>query len=96
MALFAVMISFGDEALRDQVRPVHRVFLKEQHDAGRLVESGPFVDDTGALLIYQGTDEVEVRELLAQDPYFQNDGVVASVVVKEWNVVFPRKTLAPA
>lgn len=54
MATFAVMISFGDFEKRDEVRPTHRVFLKEQYDAGRLVESGPFVDDTGALLIYQG------------------------------------------
>ena len=92
MATFAVMISFGDFAKRDEVRPTHRVFLKEQYDAGRLVESGPFVDDTGALLIYQGESEDAVRELLAQDPYFLNEGVVASVVVKEWNLVFPHKS----
>lgn len=91
MANFAVILRFGDAALRDQVRPTHRVFLREQYDANRLVESGPFVDDTGALMVYEAESEEAVRAIIANDPYFMNDGVVASFEVKEWNVVFPHR-----
>lgn len=90
MAIFAVTITFGDAALRDEVRPTHRVYLKERFDAGDLVESGPYVDDTGALLIYEAESEEAVRAFLSQDPYWKNEGVVASVQIKEWNRVFSR------
>ncbi len=90
MAIFAVTITFGNAALRDEVRPTHRVYLKERFDAGDLVESGPYVDDTGALLVYEAESEEAVRGFLANDPYWKNDGVVASVTIKEWNRVFSR------
>ena len=51
MALFAVRITYGDRAVRDQSRPAHRAYLEEQLDRGNLVQSGPFSDDSGALLI---------------------------------------------
>ena len=84
------MITFGDEELRNQVRPTHREYLRQQYDAGRLIESGPYVDDTGALLIYEAESEDAVRAIVAADPYSLNDGVIANLVVKEWNIVFPR------
>lgn len=90
MALFAVTIVFGDTDLRDKIRPEHRVFLKEQFDAGRLVDSGPYVDDTGALLIYEMESEEALKTLIAQDPYSKNAGVIGSIQIKEWNRVFSR------
>jgi uncharacterized protein YciI len=90
MAIYAVSITFGNTALRDEVRPTHRVYLKEQFDAGNLVESGPYVDDTGALLVYEADSEETVNGFLANDPYWKNDGVVATVQIKEWNRVFSR------
>lgn len=90
MALYAVMITFGDKQLRDQVRTEHRVFLQEQLDAGTLVESGPWLDDSGALLVYEAETEAALYELLAQDPYWWNIGIIANETVKEWNRVFAR------
>ena len=90
MATFAVMITFGDAALRDKVRPAHREFLRAQLDAGHLVQSGPFVDDTGALLIYEAESEEALRGIVAEDPYSQNEGIVANLVIKEWNTVISR------
>ncbi|MDQ2683699.1 MAG: YciI family protein [Chloroflexota bacterium] len=90
MAIFAVSITFGDAAKRDEVRPTHREFLKAQFDAGRLVESGPYVDDTGALLIYEAETEADVQAILERDPYWRAGSVVASVQIKEWNRVFSR------
>jgi hypothetical protein len=89
MAKFAVIVTFGDKAKRDETRPVHREYLKSLFDQGKLHESGPFVDDDGALIIYECADEAEARALLAADPYSNADGVVANAEFRGWNVVFP-------
>jgi uncharacterized protein YciI len=89
VAQYAVIITFGDYTLRDATRPDHRVYLRALFDAGKLVESGPFVDDTGALLIYEADSEDEVRALLANDPYAKSGGVIAETTIKEWNRIFP-------
>jgi uncharacterized protein YciI len=49
--------------------------------------SGPWVDDTGALLVYEAADLAEADGLLAADPYRQA-GVLANATIKEWRVVF--------
>ncbi len=90
MPLFAVTLTFtDDEERRLRVRPTHREYLKKLLDDGKLHESGPFVDDTGALLIYDAADLAEVQELLANDPYTPN-GIVAGASIHEWNRVMAR------
>jgi uncharacterized protein YciI len=90
MALFAVTLKFtDDEERRQRIRPMHREYLKKLLDDGKLHESGPFVDDSGALLIYDAADLAEVQELLANDPYAPN-GIVESVSINEWNRVIHR------
>ena len=90
MAVYAVMITFGDKELRDEVRPAHREFLKARFDEGVLIESGPWLDDTGALLVYEAETEAKLLEILAQDPYWQNIGIIGNETVKEWNRIFLR------
>ena len=91
MALFAVSIKFtDDEERRLEVRPTHREYLKTLLDAGKLFESGPFVDDSGALLIYDAADVAEVQELMANDPYAPA-GIVESVSINEWKRVIFRE-----
>jgi uncharacterized protein len=90
MPLFAVTLKFTDNVERRlEVRPTHREYLKELMAQGKLHESGPFVDDSGALLIYDAADISEVQELLANDPYAPN-GIVASASINEWNRVIHR------
>jgi uncharacterized protein YciI len=90
MPLFAVTLKFTDNAERRQeVRPTHREYLKELLAKGKLHESGPFTDDSGALLIYDAADVAEVQELLANDPYAPN-GIVESATINEWNRVIHR------
>lgn len=89
MAKFALIVTFGDKSKRDETRPAHREHLKGLFDRGKLVASGPFVDDEGALIIYECADEAEARSLLAADPYSQADGVIAEVQIRGWNRVFP-------
>ena len=89
MAKFVLIMTFGDKAKRDETRPSHREYLKSLFDQGKLIESGPFMDDEGALIIYECADEAEARAQLAADPYSRADGVVADVQIREWNRVFP-------
>ena len=86
MAIFAVVIEFPDPERVNEVRPKHREYLASLLGQGKLYATGPFVDNTGALLVYDVADEAEARRLVAEDPYGQ-DGVVRVVSVKEWNVV---------
>jgi uncharacterized protein YciI len=85
-----VTLKFTDDAARRQeVRPVHREYLHKLVAEGKLEQSGPFVDDSGALLVYDAADLAEVQQLLANDPYAPH-GIVESVAINEWNRVIAR------
>lgn len=90
MALFAVTLEFSDDTeRRGEVRPAHRQYLAELLERGKLQQSGPFTDDTGALLIYDAGDIAEVQEILSKDPYTPA-GIIVGATIKEWNVVMSR------
>lgn len=87
MALFTAFLTYTDDKDRiAEVRPTHREYLKSLLDSGRLHESGPFTDDSGALIIYNADSEAEAKEMLANDP-FSTSGVIVDAVVREWKVV---------
>ena len=87
MGLFAALIEFtGDEELRLQTRPVHREYLRSLFDEGKLAISGPWADDTGALIVYEAQDMAEAERILDGDPY-RSAGVIANAILKEWRVV---------
>ncbi len=85
MAKFVAVITFGDQDTRMEVRPRHRAYLEQLLADGKLHASGPWADDSGALIIYEAADEAEARALLAADPYSQTDGILANVEFNEWN-----------
>jgi uncharacterized protein len=94
MPLFAVTLTFSDDAeRREQVRPTHRDYLKSLVEAGKLEQSGPYTDDSGALLIYDAADVAEVQELLANDPYAPA-GIVAGVAISEWKRTIVREGIS--
>jgi len=87
MATFAVMIDFtDDEALRQQTRPGHRAYLRSLLEAGKLRESGPWADDTGAMIVYEVETIEEAERMLDADPY-RAAGVIADARIKEWKIV---------
>jgi uncharacterized protein YciI len=87
VAKFVAVLEFTDrEELRLQTRPTHREYLRSLFDAGKLVMSGPWTDDTGAMLIYEAADIAEAERLLNADPY-RTAGVIADARIKEWRVV---------
>ena len=87
MARFVALLEFSDdEALRLQTRPTHRAYLRSLFDQGKLAMSGPWTDDTGAMLIYEAADLEEAQRLLDADPY-RAAGVIVDARIKEWKVV---------
>lgn len=90
MPLFTAILAYGDDAERRQeIRPTHREYLRELLDRGKLYKSGPFTDDSGALIIYDAEDISEAQTLLANDPFALN-GVIVGAEIREWNVVMDR------
>lgn len=87
MALYTATLTYTDDKEKiAQVRPTHREYLRSLVDSGRLHESGPFTDDSGALIIYIADSEADAREMLANDP-FSTSGVIVDATVKEWRIV---------
>jgi uncharacterized protein len=91
MAKFVALLTFSDDAeLLQKTRPDHRAYLQSLLDAGKLWMSGPWVDDTGALLIYEVESLGEAQDLLDADPY-RTAGVLTDARIKEWRLVFQRE-----
>lgn len=91
MAIFAAWVTYTNHEERLRVRPAHREYLAQLLADGKLVASGPFEDETGALLIYQADDEADVRQLMDADPN-NAAGAFGGVVIKEWRRVFSQET----
>ncbi|MGI5504049.1 YciI family protein [Lentzea sp. CA-135723] len=80
MARFAVELVFGpDREKRLSVRPEHREYLASLVEKGVVLASGPYADDTGALIVYEAADEASLKEVIAADPY-------SSANVTEWRI----------
>jgi len=56
----------------------HGRYLQEQMTKGALQLAGPFLDDSGGLILYKARDEAEVRAIAEHDP-----GVVAGILEVE-------------
>lgn len=92
MALYALYIRFTDNVdARLKTRPVHREYLKSLYDAGKVVEAGPFVDDSGAIIVYDVESKAAAEAQFAQDPYSITGGIVETAVIHEWNRVYGPK-----
>lgn len=88
MTVYAVNYFYSDDKETiDALRAEHRIWLREQLDAGNLLASGPLVtQEPLALLIWQSEDIEGLNGLLDQDP-FQIAGVVKETTITEWNAL---------
>jgi uncharacterized protein YciI len=90
MPYFAAMLQYGEDAVRRQeVRPSHREYLRKLLETGKLLQAGPYADDSGAIIVYEAADLSEVQELLTNDPFARN-GIIQGAEIKEWNIVMSR------
>ncbi|MEN9608199.1 MAG: hypothetical protein RLZZ06_130 [Actinomycetota bacterium] len=88
MPIFAVTYKYIDDPeLINQIRPTHRVWLKELLDQDILLVSGPMVNRAASLLIFRGESVEELSALLDNDP-LEVAGVIEERIIEEWNTVF--------
>ena len=92
---FAAIIEYTqDKAKIGEVRPVHRQYLASLKQAGQLAASGPFTDDSGALIIYEA-DTREAAEALVEGDPFNINGIFLSYQMRPWNPVIANRGLFP-
>lgn len=84
---YAAIIEYIPDAERVQsVRPVHREYLASLRSQGKLAAAGPFVDGSGALIVYEAESAEEAETLVTSDP-FNEAGVFVSWALRPWNQV---------
>ena len=74
--------SAGEQALGN-----HGRYLQEQMTKGALQLAGPFLDDSGGLIVYNARDEAEVRAIVEHDPGVV-DGVLAVESIRPFYLAF--------
>jgi uncharacterized protein YciI len=72
----------GEQALGN-----HGRYLQEQMTKGALQLAGPFLDDSGGLILYNGRDEAEVRVIAEHDPGVA-DGILAVESIRPFHLAF--------
>ena len=75
-------------------RPKHREYLQGLLAAGKLVLAGPFLDDSGALIVYEAADAEAATQIIKGDPFFAA-GVFAGWELRPWKTVFGNHSLLP-
>jgi hypothetical protein len=92
---YAAIHSYAtDRDLIAAYRPAHRAYLQSLIDANRLVVAGPFLDDSGALIVYEAESPESAEALIKADPFFAA-GVFQTWVLKPWKTVFGNPGLLP-
>lgn len=93
---FAATIDYSqDKDLIEKHRPVHRQYLRSLLDSGKLFASGPFTDDSGALIIYEAETPEAAETILKGDPFHAN-GIFLKWTIKPWKVVMGNPSMIPA
>ncbi len=92
---FAVIVNYNpDNPKVAEVRPVHRKYLAELRDKGKLVISGPFTEGGGALIILEADSKEEAEAIYRADP-FTTEGVFHAPVIRPWNPIMVNRNLLP-
>lgn len=91
MSVFAVeyVYAAGSDAIRDEHRPGHRDFLLAlTSEAGEivLVASGPYLEGSGALLLFAAPSKEALAQGLKNDPFAIVDSI-AALRITEWSPV---------
>lgn len=84
--MFVLELAFEATPERLAARPAHRERLQTLFEAGQLVMAGPFTDDSGALLLFDVSDENKLSAIVDQDPYFRVSGV-RIVGQRDWSPI---------
>ncbi|TQF65345.1 hypothetical protein FK531_21825 [Rhodococcus spelaei] len=88
MPFIAVEYVYRDGSVpdRDLHRPAHLAWLSELVNQRHVLTAGPYLDDSGALLLLDAPNAEAAAKLLSDDP-FTHAGIVVEARYTEWNPV---------
>jgi len=93
---FAAIIEYAPDPEKiARVRPVHREYIRGLLANGQIVVAGPFIDDSGGLLVYEAETKEEVEAIIRADPFYK-EGIFVSWVLRGWKPVSANPALLPA
>ncbi|CAB3809708.1 hypothetical protein LMG28614_07104 [Paraburkholderia ultramafica] len=75
----------SDRSHVEQIRPAHRSYERTIEANGKLIMTGPFADDSGALFIYRARSKDEAMALVLEDPYHA-EGVFETYALSQWRL----------
>jgi uncharacterized protein len=93
---YVVLLKRGPKWVPNKTAPEqpllsHGRYLDEQMSKGALQLAGPFLDDSGGLILFNARDEAEVRAITEHDP-----GIVAGILeidsIRPFRVAFDAAT----
>lgn len=92
---FAAIIEYTSDSEKiSRARPVHRDYLQGLKRNGNVAIAGPFLDDSGGILVYEAETAEEVDKMIRDDPFFK-EGVFVSWVLRAWKPVTCNPALLP-
>lgn len=92
---FAAVIEYlQDQEKVERIRPLHRQYLAALKENGKLAASGPFVDGSGALIIYEA-DSLSAAEAILQGDPFHAEGIFLRWQLRPWNPVIANRAMFP-
>ena len=77
----------ADKTAAGQALGNHGRYLQEQITKGALQLAGPFLDDSGGLILYNAKDEAQVRAVAEHDPGVV-DGILAVESIRPFHLAF--------
>ncbi|CAN5321101.1 YciI family protein [soil metagenome] len=93
--IYAAMMEYITNTEKiSELRPKHREYLSSLLDTGKLVTAGPFLDDFGALIVYNADSPEGAEELIRNDP-FHAAGIFVKWTVRPWKMVMANPELMP-
>jgi uncharacterized protein YciI len=89
MPKYVMWGSYCEDVLEKRAphRQAHLERIAKQKESGVVITIGPTKDLTKIFAIYEAEDEQTVRQLVEDDPYWQN-GIWIEYSVKEWIQAF--------
>ena len=94
-ANFVVVLSRGPKwiagrTVSEQPLREHGLYLNRLMEGGKLVLAGPFVDDSGGLILLRAANAAEAQKIADEDPAIQSQ--IMQSVVRPFRVAFDATT----
>ena len=87
MIYMCLMDYSADRSRIEAVRPHHQAYLFDLIDQGKLISAGSFLpDDDGGLFLYEAATLHDAEDLVRNDPYVREQGLIVSWKLREYEV----------